>query len=111
MRIRTRKHYQHVELIRVGEPGTPSFTLGITYPQNADRRIQAHRAWGYPESSQRKSANFPDKIKIPLPTRVQTSLYHRLPPEAKALINNSGSEPALPRRQVTSRLREPYILK
>lgn len=85
-----RKHKLHVELIKIGQPNTPAYRLGITYPQHTDRRLSVHRAWGYPSSPRRNTADFPDKIKIPLPVRVQTSLYHRLPPEAKALISDNS---------------------
>lgn len=67
--------------------------LGIAHPDEDTRRASIPGHWGWVEQPTRIEA--PATIDEPLPTRTQTILSYRVPPEVRRAINGDVTD-ALP---------------
>lgn len=89
--LRLRNGRERVSVITL--PGSTRPELGTSLPPEDDRRACIPARWGWQQESPRKQAAA--SIDQPLPTRSQTILSHRLPPEVRAAINGDVTD-ALP---------------
>lgn len=72
---------------------SPRPELGTAYPNEDDRRASILGYWRWVEQPTRIEA--PATIDEPLPTRTQTILSYRVPPEVRRAINGDVTD-ALP---------------
>jgi len=78
-----RNNAHRVNVIKVN--GEARTQLGVSHPEEENRRAAVLRQWGVTSGSPR--AEPPATIDEPLPQRTQTILSHRLPPELRQRIN------------------------
>lgn len=97
-----RNNAHRVEVVHINGEKRP--VLGVSHPEEEDRRAAILKQWGKTAESPRKDR--PATINEALPQRAQTILSHRLAPELRRRIDTGMGEPADSRKKHISGQRE-----
>jgi hypothetical protein len=81
--------------------GSTREQLGVTHPEEQQRRVKALKQWGIHAASPRHDA--PATIDEPLPQRSQTILSYRVEPALRQRLDTGMGKPAESRAQADKR--------